>query len=436
MDLRWRLVAYLSGFSVALWVVACLVVGYSLREDVADEVAASARLAELMLTVSEARHGDTEDLKRMLAEGELRHLEVFLDRSRMEQVSPSEATTLLASWLPVTPTMAVERRIPVGSDTLVIRADPRSEVEERLRDGGRILGILLLFSLATVAVAWYSAHRALRPVRELEKGLACLARGEARAVLPRFDLKEFNRIAQAIDRLAASLAQSRGAERQLARRLMDLQEAERQELARELHDELGQSLTGIGVAAAFVERHAGTATPRALMECAGDIRVEVARVTSHVRGMLRQLRPHGLEGLGLVDSLRELVDAWRQRAGDIETRVSLPVGVPPLGGNARLALYRTLQEALTNVLRHSGASRVMVELMVGPTGVELAVADDGRGRADALCAGGGILGMRERAAMAGGELTFGDSPWGGMRVTLWVPIDNSEDSDGDTHPAA
>ncbi len=438
MDLRWRLVAWLSAFFLALLATAVVLVGFALREDVAEEVEASTHLAELMLAVHEAREGSPASLERLAAGGELRHVSVSLERSGTEQALRDVPEGGLLDWfadrLPGAAPQAL--RIPVGDDTLLVSGNPRSETVEILRDAMGMLVVLMAFAVVSVAAAWYAVHRALGPVRELEAGLERLTRGETGAGLPPFELREFRRIARAIDRLAQGLAESRAAERLLARRLIDVQEAERRDLARELHDELGQSLTAVGVAAAFVERHAGTAEPASLVACARDIRSEAAQMSSHVRGLLRALRPHGLEGLGIVDALSELVAGWRQRETGIALEARLPEALPRLAPTAGLALYRTLQEALTNVLRHSGARRAWVTLAPSTDGVYLTVSDDGCGRAAHIRPGGGLMGMRERVAMACGHLEIGDAKGGGLELTLWLPANDKEENDDHTDPVA
>jgi len=426
-----RLLVFLSGASLALLVAAVLVIGSSLREDVADELAASTRLVELMLTISEARERGSGEVRRLLADEELRHVQVTLDRSSSGQSLPSGTdggpTSFLARLSGVDAALLTARRIELGNgEAIVIRADPGSEVREIVGEAAGMLAVLAVFALAAVAAAWCAADRALRPVRALEDGLQRLARGDLRPGLPPFELREFGRIAASIDHLAYALASARANERRLARCVLELQESERRELARELHDEFGQSLTAIGAGAAFVERHSATAEPAALAECARDIRSESGRMAAHVRGLLRQLRPHGLEGLGMRDALRELIDNWRMRSPQVAVDAELAPSLPVLSAAAGLALYRTLQEGLTNVLRHAGASRVSVRLLVEPAAVVLVVEDDGCGRAAQVVrnARGGLLGMRERAEMAGGALEPGNSPLGGLCLTLRLPIDH------------
>jgi two-component system sensor histidine kinase UhpB len=434
MDLRVRLLAFLSACSLVLLFAAGATVVSSLRDDVAEEMAASARLVDLMLSIGEAREHGGGRIERLLANGELRHLRVEVERADLEQASPAGAVhgplVTLAQRLSGVNEEALAARSVALADRSVIRItpDPESEICEILTDAARMFALLAAFVSASLAAAWYAADRALRPVRELEAGIERLARGELRRALPVFELREFRRIAGALDRLADALAHARANERRLARCLIDLQETERRELARELHDEFGQSLTAVGVAAAFIERHAAGAAPEALAESARDIRGESSRMAVHVRSLLRQLRPHGLEGLGMRDALRELIDGWRARSPQIAVVADLATGLPSVSAAAGLTLYRTLQEALTNVYRHAAATEVTVSLTEEASAIVLKVSDNGGGRAADVAsrARGGLLGMRERAEMAGGRLELCDSEPGGLSVILRLPIGQGE----------
>lgn len=426
MDLRWRLFGYVLGFALALLVAAAAWVGLALKEDVAEEMAASTRLVNVMLAVSGSHDAKVSDIRSLLDGGQLRHVVLSMERSNLEQGVTSGEGGLFAPLIDfLMDGRAVrEQRIPFGDQLLVIRADARAEIHEVLRDGLRMMATLIVFSLAMAVVAWLAAHRALKPVRELEKGLARIAHGEARISLPRFQLREFACIAGAIERLSEDLAQSRAAEQQLARRLLELQESERRDLARELHDEFGQALTAVSISAAYIERHARHASPDDLATSARDIRNEATRMNGQVRALLSQLRPHGLEGLQIVDALNDLVASWRGRAPDIGIEAEFPDALPTLPPAAGLALYRTMQEALTNVLRHSVASRVSLSLKSVGRHLELSVCDNGVGKvADVIRRSrGGLLGMRERAEMAGGRCWLADAPGGGLQVHLSLPL--------------
>jgi two-component system sensor histidine kinase UhpB len=423
MDLRVSLVGRLIGFFLLLSALAAAAVMHALREDVAAEIEASALLAELMLSVAQAPDRRLAQISALIERGGLRHLDVLIAGPGGAAPERPQAP---AGWLyaHVAPEAgnAAERRIALGDATLVIRPNPASEVAEIVEESSRMLALFVLFALATAIATWRTVGAALRPARALERGLQNLANEQVQR-LPAFELREFDRIAREIESIAERLAAARAAEQQMGRRLIEVQEDERRALARELHDEIGQALTAVGLSAAYLERHGAAVDAAAVVACAKEIREGVANVSAKVLGVLKALRPHGLDGLGLIDALRDLLDFWQGRCATVAVEARLPATLPPLSSQAALSIYRTLQEALTNVHRHSGARRVRVRLGRVDDGVELRVEDDGSGRAEsaALRPSGGMLGMQERARLAGGSVRFHASGLGGFGLTLWVP---------------
>jgi two-component system, NarL family, sensor histidine kinase UhpB len=437
MDLRRKLTARLCLLALAMLLSAGLLALLAIWEDVQEEMEASSNLAKLMLVVSQADARGDSELRALLAHTELRHLRLdWFDAQQPLDVWVSDEHAASKGVLSIV-AQAIERwmfdRHPgvegvqylfVGEDLLVIRPDPRSEIEEILTASARTLVLLLSFVAAMIMATWLMIGRALAPVRALQQGLARLATGAEKADLPHFELREFDQVARSIDGLASSLTRAREAERAVSRRLVNLQESERAELARELHDEFGQALTAIGVAAAYLERHGTRADPSTLQACVRDIRSQVEHMSAHVRGLLGELRPHGLEGLGLVDALHDLVSGWSRRVPEIELTLDWPVALPWMDQEASLAIYRTLQEVLTNVQRHSCASRLHVALHFRDGALVLRAHDNGRGCAGASqpMLGGGLTGMRERAHFAGGSLSFFVPEPSGFGVELCVPV--------------
>jgi two-component system sensor histidine kinase UhpB len=287
----------------------------------------------------------------------------------------------------------------------------------------------LFFSGTTLLLTWWCAHRALAPVRELEASLHRLARGEPDPALPAFALREFGRVARAIEHLAGALRDARDGQHALARRLIAVQEDERRALARELHDEMGQTLTALNVTAAHLVRNAGRIAPADVAECAGELRRELRTCAEQLRTILKSLRPHGLDAGGLGPTLRELVEGWRGRCTGLESGIAfaleLPARLPDIGEAQALALYRVVQEALTNVVRHSGARHCVVRIaadVADATALVLEVGDDGCGLPAGVRRGGGLLGMQERAGMAGGELRILPNPAGGLLLRARFPL--------------
>jgi two-component system, NarL family, sensor histidine kinase UhpB len=278
----------------------------------------------------------------------------------------------------------------------------------------RELLVLLAGVGAAVAANLVLVRRAFAPLEQLT--------GVMRTIDPlvpgtrvhvRGGARETRELAAAFNDMLERLEDER---RESARRAVRAQEAERRRLARELHDELGQSLTGV-----LLQVDHAIRTP-------GAPRLEEARETARrsledVRRIARDLRPDTLQELGLASALNALATRLTRHAG-VAVERRLDGGLPELAEDAEVVVYRVAQEALTNVARHAGATRVTLALAPGPGATAvLTVDDDGAGLpAGAAGAGRGITGMRERALLVRGRLELGRSPLGGARVRLEVPV--------------
>jgi two-component system sensor histidine kinase UhpB len=199
------------------------------------------------------------------------------------------------------------------------------------------------------------------------------------------------------------------------RRALAAQEAERKRIASELHDEVGQTLTGVllmleQVADEVPEQRRGVFT---------EAQEATRRSVDEVRRIAQELRPELLEHLGLTSALNALASSFAGRAG-LELERDLARGLPPLAPEAELAIYRVAQESLTNVARHAGAKKVLISLQPGRDSVVLRVLDDGKG-IDGRPDGAGLRGMRERAVFVGAALAIKPAQTGGVEVRLEVP---------------
>ena len=227
---------------------------------------------------------------------------------------------------------------------------------------------------------------------------------------------------QAEARVADLLARNR----QLAQRLIALQESERRALARELHDEFGQSCAALRAETAYL-RHCAAGDHEALLASAQRADVAAQSLYLLVRDLLRRLRPADLDTLGLGSAVQALCESWQARTG-IACVFADEAGLDAAGDPLDITIYRVAQEALTNVARHAGARRVTVTLSrAGDADLCLTVEDDGRGlpasgAAVGADAGFGLLGASERAAAAGGTLCVDSAPGGGVRLALRVPL--------------
>ncbi len=251
-------------------------------------------------------------------------------------------------------------------------------------------GVLLALALA---LAWYSWRRVREARSELRRRVAAEAQ------------------------LAETLAENR----RLSLSHVRVQEAERKQLARELHDELGQHLNAIKIDAVSIRNWSEARMPD-VHEAARNIVQAGDRVQNVIRDMLQRLRPVGLDELGLAAALEHLVGQWRARHPGVSAELSVAAGTDGLGESENITLYRMVQEGLTNVAKHARARHVDIALGRGVQGVSLTVADDGAGSVDwAGAAGLGLKGMRERVEALGGSLHIESAPGAGFLIRALLP---------------
>ena len=221
-------------------------------------------------------------------------------------------------------------------------------------------------------------------------------------------------------RAAVAVDLSERIARDALRRVVDAQEIERRRLARELHDETGQALTSILLGLKSLEEQVEGDDARAAI---GELRELVVATLQDVRQLAVELRPKALDDFGLVPALERLTAAFAEQSGiKVDFESALPeTRLPP---DVETALYRIVQESLTNVVKHAQAGRVSVLLAPRGGNVSAVIEDDGRGfDADSRADGGfGLVGMRERLALLGGRVTIESSADSGTTVAVEVPI--------------
>jgi PAS domain S-box-containing protein len=211
--------------------------------------------------------------------------------------------------------------------------------------------------------------------------------------------------------------------RQLAAHLQSAREGERKHAAREIHDELGQVLTGLKFEFSHLARRLGPVDP-AVRAKITSLEGLIDGTIASVRRIAAELRPQILDKLGLFEAIRWQAEEFEKRTG-IECALDLPAEELDWSPDRSTAVFRIFQESLTNVARHSGARRVRVRVHRDPAEVELSVCDDGRGiREDELvhAQSFGLMGMRERARMFGGTLTVAGSAAAGTEVRVRIPL--------------
>jgi two-component system sensor histidine kinase UhpB len=272
--------------------------------------------------------------------------------------------------------------------------------------------VVVIGLLVTLAVNAVLLRRAFGPLGRLAQRMEMVDLLRPGQRLPVLRHDEVGRVVAAFNRMLDRLERER---QESGRRVLAAQEAERVGIARDLHDEVGQVLTGVLLQL------------NSIAEAAPDHRHEldqareaVRRALDEVRRISSELRPEMLEHLGLVSALTELTTAFA-RVSNVRVERDFPASLPTLAPEIELAVYRIAQESLTNVARHAQAGRVTVTLEPGHDSVVLRVADDGRGFAGPPVEHGGLRSMRERALLVGGALAIKAAPEGGVEVRLEVP---------------
>ncbi|MDN0197563.1 sensor histidine kinase [Streptomyces sp. S.PNR 29] len=271
--------------------------------------------------------------------------------------------------------------------------------------------LLLAGLMALLAGNAVVLRTGLAPRRRLARAMAAadLLRPGARAVVagPAEAAELITTYNTMLDRLERERATG-------AARALGAQERERHRVARELHDEVGQTLTAVLLQLKRVADRA----PEDLREEVGQAQEATRTGLDEIRRMARRLRPGVLEEFGLASALRSLATEFTTHG--LTVRHHVPSDLPPLSAESELVIYRVAQEGLTNTARHAAADRAELRLRPLPDGVELLVRDNGTGLGDAP-EGAGISGMRERALLIGAALSLETGPAKGTDVRLLVP---------------
>lgn len=345
-----------------------------------------------------------------------------------------DAPAWFAHW--VLPPQA-KQEIELAGGKLIIEANASRAV----LDGWDELLVLLELGgvallLINVGVFWL-VGRAVKPFATIVTGLERLETGDLSVRLPDLPGEEASRIGGAFNRMAVGLEQSLEARRraieaesrlsenrELSQLIEQHLEAERREIARELHDELGQSVTAMHSLAASLQKRFAVTDPSSA-EVAGLIGKEAGKLYDAMHGLIPRLTPLTLDNLGLADTLRDLVEEQRLHHPEIHFDLALGTLPASLGGTGALAAYRCAQEAVTNALRHSGGTAIRVSADADDGHLRVIVEDNGNGLPHDWQRPGhfGLRGLRERLESLGGALRVSAGEDGkGTRIEASIPL--------------
>jgi len=279
--------------------------------------------------------------------------------------------------------------------------------------------VCVKFDVSEVIAAWTRPHERLQ-LDELPGVLLVIA-----IALVWFSWRRYFEARQQLNlrRAAeAKLAEALAENQRLALKYVDTQESERKALARDLHDELGQFVNAIKLDAVAVRDSSALHAPIATI--ARTMIQNIDRVYDALGGLIRQLRPVGFDNLGLLAALEHCVGEWRLRLPAISIEMSTAGNLESLDETCALVVFRLVQEALTNVARHSEATqaRILIERTDAGCGVQVLIVDNGRGADLSVPRTGlGLIGMRERVAALGGSITLSSGIGEGFKVMASIP---------------
>jgi two-component system, NarL family, sensor histidine kinase UhpB len=318
------------------------------------------------------------------------------------------------------------------SESLLITSHPNDEMAEiwdgivtQIEVGAAIAVVLFLVTMLVV-------NRALAPLQALADGMTRIEAGAYDTRVEPDGSPELAAICAKLNHLAAVLGEAVEEKRRLAERVVSLQDVERREIARELHDEFGPYLFALRAHAGALMRTAEACEPSidALKKHGSAMLEQVNALQQFNRRILEKLRPVGLMELGLREALGALLRLWREAHPDVVIETTISPSLGETGDTSDLTIYRVVQEALTNVFRHAGATRVDVTIEPflqsspskrGTAGAALVrVRDNGGGFASDSGNGFGLIGMRERVMALGGSVTV-TSTDAGVIVEAIVP---------------
>lgn len=449
MSLRIRMLALIGLFLALLAVAGAAVMIANARDAVRAEMASALDLG-IAVGRAEAGRGPSPNAVMALDRLGLRHLRFIAGEAPPDSLGEGDAAHgAVPGWFVALIGVTPQAHALTGADgrvLLTVVAEPQDEVAEVWEDMRDLALAMLVAGLLLLGAAWMAVGRALAPLARIEAAVRRLREGVyepgPRGGLAGGGVPELVRLGTGIAALAEELAAAGRENRRLGQRLIEAQDRERRDIAREIHDELGAALFAIKVDAGRILRLSEEPKPEATIservEIAGRARAVLsmaADVHRLSRRILVRLRPALLDQLPLGEALSGLIDEWARREPQVRWSLDVdedgtPDGIDGLDEVLRLTVFRLAQESLVNALRHARPTNVSVTVRRRTDRVELLVTDDGpgfglgfrEGPAGAAELGGlGIAGMAERVKALGGTLRIGSDGGQGTRVAACLP---------------
>lgn len=383
-----------------------------------------------------------------------RHLRATLRRNdgaialaSRPQPAPDPAPAWLIGLLSHAPSA---RTVPLPTPTsdlsaIMLTAEPANEISEVWEDAKLKLLIVGTFCALVLAMTEVLLERALRPLEKLSDALARVGEGDYRVKVDEHGPEELAVIYRAFNQMAGELEASERANTALNEQLTTVQEEERAEIARDLHDDVGPFLFAVDTDAQIIPALLAKGRDSDVIARAHAIRQAVRHMQTHLRSLLARLRPALLLDLGLPPAIDNLTAFWKARRPGLTFVTN--VTDEPLPADIKDAAFRVVQEATSNAVRHGKPTRIAVSIAHDtPDAILIAIVDNGRGLPDAHDTAAvarnssrhyGMTGMSERIRQLGGTLDIRPADDGqGVHVSASVPLPNARLPSGEQlHPA-
>jgi len=287
-----------------------------------------------------------------------------------------------------------------------------------------VIGVLFASIFAVCILVFFTINQLSKPAQLIVTGLEKMRDGDLNTRLASFNIKEWRQTSDAINQLAQSQQQSIADNKQLALKLMNIQEEDHRYIARELHDEFGQCLAGINAVTASIQQTAQTQCPE-LVDEINSIKPISNHMMEVLRSMLSRLRPVEIDDLGLSESLKKLVLNWNNRSnGQTNYQLQLIGKLDELSEPLPVNIYRIVQESLSNIAKHAKASHAEVIIHYhSQKNITIEIKDDGVAKVDDFdnTLGVGLLGIRERVMALGGQISLLTSKENGLTISISLP---------------
>ncbi|WP_371346312.1 ATP-binding protein [Ancylobacter sp. IITR112] len=441
-SLRWQVLAAILGINLCAALIAMAVIIANARRATEAEMLSSLAVAERFVQETVDRLASEQGATGSLAQlplhiSGLRHVRIRIeDRAGTAlDIAPAESephegevpgwfTALVSAEGQEVVIPIIENGATVGQ--VRVAGESSDEIAEVWEDMSDLAVLALAVNLAILAALYLVLGRLLMPLRTLSAGLSALEAGQFEHRLDPPRIRELAVIAARFNALAAALKAARDDNGRLNERLVSVQDDERRQIASDLHDELGPCVFGLRANLESIARLSARAEP-ALGQRLGERVATMTDILDRVQGLnrrlLRKIRPMALGHVPLAAVLADLVTDFENHSPGRRFTLVTEGLAERYGDSVDITLYRCIQEAVTNALRHGDARNIAITLRADRREgrIDLVIEDDGSGIAAGAPRGFGLLGMEERIGALGGRWHIRPAQPGGTRIEVAIP---------------